>query len=86
MSEKVYCRDCWFYRESQMRRPECHAPQNLIAKDKWYERIFHAKNKPWKINKNNDCIWFDTPQNHRPRIYPRPQGRIIHEGKDPKET
>jgi len=70
--DKIYCRECKHFinlmkvpfsygpPEDDFERQTCQAPRNkrdthLIGNSE----IFELFSKPFEINKNNDCVWFE---------------------------
>lgn len=63
MSEKVYCFDCK-HLKSENRFKEtalhnCRHPENVSVKSSWLYAKTKYQVSPKKINKNNDCKWFE---------------------------
>jgi len=56
LAEKVYCKKCTWFRRSWIPpfSEKCLHLENWV--DTWLERI---RRRPWDINKNNDCKWFN---------------------------
>lgn len=74
MGEKVFCKDC-FYLESENRfkkggTHKCGYSDNLKVKFNWYSPKTYFIKPPKKINKNNDCKWFEKLIRQEPNIYP----------------
>lgn len=38
---------------------ECSFEENVIIQHSWYKQIFVYRDNPSKLNKNNDCSWFE---------------------------
>ena len=51
----IFCIKCMFLKDKER---ECENPENLELRRDWYNEYFKSKEKPSKINKNNDCVWF----------------------------
>ena len=49
----------------------CDYPDNNIVKYNWYMKWLKQKRHPKRINKNNDCKWFEKIERPGP---PAPQG------------
>ncbi len=61
---KVCCTDCTYLKtlccgELSGYNYCCFAPKNLKHEITWFERFFLSKKHPRKINRNNDCTWFE---------------------------
>ena len=56
---KVYCSECkWFEEHTYCEQAKCVHPDNLILWDDWEKVNTTTSQKPYKINKKNDCSWF----------------------------
>lgn len=66
MINKVHCIDCKHLKQlGQHSDKECRHQNNILEKIKeenWYSTEIKIKwaRKPWQINKNNDCPWFES--------------------------
>ena len=69
---KTYCKDCKWYvvnwgggQSFGGSMPDCEHPKNLIygTKDTWLHKderyIKEWKHRPWEINTDNNCPWFE---------------------------
>jgi len=60
---KVFCKDCKHYLyddDPQLPSYWCAAPKNCTDVIK-YDRIYlRPKKKPRKLNKNNNCPWYEA--------------------------
>ena len=57
--EKVFCRYCR-HLEDNIEEKLCRHPNNRDFKaDSWYRPDQYGKDKPTKLNKRNDCQWFE---------------------------
>jgi len=64
--DKIYCKKCKFFYTINYYANykiitdfECHFPKNQRSKDNWLKKIILYKKSPKKINKNNNCVWFE---------------------------
>lgn len=66
MGERVFCKDCKYLIKVS---DECKYPDNISDKKRisvnWYEKTEwnNYLSKPYKINKNNDCEWYEKKGN-----------------------
>lgn len=63
--KKVYCEDCKFLTQFAVTYL-CKHPTNIEpwTKDTWLKPVAQLLNadRPWKINANNDCPWFEQKE------------------------
>ncbi len=63
MKNKVYCQNCKWYRFYWGDSPEdtycCTNPMNTNKKDTWLKIEYNRKYPAYKINKNNNCKWYE---------------------------
>ena len=65
--ELVHCCDCNHLKECsfsyyEYSTYECHHPNNCIEKHTWHQKWFTPKKHPKKINKHNNCQWFEKKE------------------------
>ena len=58
---KVYCKECKYLKSlcNEGLMYYCCHPENIIVVDSWLGTYNKYKREPSKINKNNDCKWFE---------------------------
>ena len=86
---KVYCNDCVFYDHIVSLDDvydNCEALENKIQKDTWKQKVYKYNSKPKRINKNNDCAWYQRDLIKLGITKPvGPPVRKIQEGVDPNK-
>lgn len=58
LDNRVFCKLCKHY-EDNFDYDECWAEGNLIYKPDYYSNWKHSIRSPRKINKFNDCRWYE---------------------------
>jgi hypothetical protein len=60
--DPVFCSECYYYQSAHLHaNSECRHPDNRNKKnDNWLRRDTAKHRKPWKINKKNNCPWYDA--------------------------
>jgi len=58
--ENVFCKGCkHFYSRMAHKGTFCEHPNNLTMKHDWHTEWKSYIRQPSKINKNNNCKWFE---------------------------
>jgi hypothetical protein len=58
--EKVFCVDCKHFKSGfGMIRDECEAEGNKRYKPNWESNYYYPIRHPKRINKHNDCRWYE---------------------------
>ena len=62
--DKVFCIECKHFKNtgyiSDPGRDYCKHPENKINKYHWCYKWFRTKRHPKKINKYNNCSWYEA--------------------------
>jgi hypothetical protein len=59
MKEKVYCKDCKYFRFLIDLDNQCEHPNNIYPVDDYYSRKYYYRKLPKKLNKRNNCKWYE---------------------------
>jgi hypothetical protein len=68
--EKVYCNDCQYLKAHRNFIYGCQHPNNMHERRNWLRIYLIPNQKPEKINKHNDCKWFEKIR--KPILSPPP--------------
>lgn len=60
--DKVFCIECHYFEGAEIHlNSKCTHPQNRNKKnDNWLRRDMSIFRTPWRINKKNNCTWYEV--------------------------